>query len=288
MLQPLEPRRLLSVSATFENGVITVMGTPTADQITVSTGPPGGWSIKSGEAFVPVETGEEQVVGIMVMGGGRDDVISVDLEADDIDVSLYGHSGNDTISVNTHGAASVDVYGGHGAVTIAADYFGPGSSGGTIDGMWANDVITVRSGVGSYAPRVYGGSGDDVIRATTQLHSATGQAVWGGPGNDAITLANVDLAVPVTNVARGEAGNDYITGSDGRDLLFGDEGNDMIRGGAGDDVIFGGAGNDRMYGHAGDDYFDGGLGKDRISGEDGYDFALEDKLDDVAGVELLI
>jgi Ca2+-binding RTX toxin-like protein len=154
--------------------------------------------------------------------------------------------------------------------------------------MWDNDVITVRSGVGSYAPRVYGGSGDDVIRATTQLHSATGQAVWGGPGNDAITLANVDVQVPVTNVARGEAGNDYITGSDGRDLLFGDEGNDMIRGGAGDDVLFGGAGNDRMYGHAGDDYFDGGLGKDRISGEDGYDFALEDKLDDVAGVEMLI
>ena len=70
MLQPLESRRLLSVSATFEEGVITVMGTRAADEISVQTTPLGGWSIKSGETNVTVETGSDQVIGIWCSAAG--------------------------------------------------------------------------------------------------------------------------------------------------------------------------------------------------------------------------
>lgn len=287
MLQPLEMRQLLSVSATFDDGVIEVMGTKAADQITVSTGPTGGWSIKSGDEFVPVDTGNDQVIGIMVLGGGRDDVIDVYLDANDIDVTVCGHSGNDKVTAGIYASARVEVHGGLGNDVIDVQN-NTVAKAGVVDGMWGDDAISVSNSYGGRGLRVYGGSGNDTIRATGQLHGSGGHAVWGGTGDDVIVLANVDIAQPVTHVARGEAGNDSITGSDGRDVLFGDDGADVLRGGAGDDLLFGGTGNDRLYGHEGDDFLDGGPGRDSVNGDDGEDMALEDKLDAYTNVETLI
>jgi Ca2+-binding RTX toxin-like protein len=286
MLQLLESRRLLSVAASFEGGVISVIGSRQPDDIRVATMPLGGWSIKSGQEIVTIDTGGQDVNGIMVLGGGRDDVIDINLNENDITVTVCGHSGNDQITGRSFRAPGVFVYGGYGADTIDVRN-SLGNGGGLVDGMWDNDRITVANSFSSRAPRVYGGSGDDLITAQSEEFAAGGHYIFGGPGNDTITASNLN-EFDGGHVIRGEAGNDAITGSVGRDYLFGDDGNDVIRGGAGNDVLFGGAGNDRLYGHAGDDFFDGGFGKDRISGEEGDDIALRDPLDVVAGIDALI
>jgi len=50
-------------------------------------------------------------------------------------------------------------------------------------------------------------------------------------------------------------GNDTITGSNAKDLLFGGAGNDVIDGRAGDDIIYGGSGKDTLIGGKGKDIF---------------------------------
>ncbi|HQV14315.1 MAG TPA: calcium-binding protein, partial [Denitromonas sp.] len=53
----------------------------------------------------------------------------------------------------------------------------------------------------------------------------------------------------------GSAGNDYLYGKAGGDLLVGGEGMDYIFGRDGDDIIVGGAGNDYLFGEAGSDTY---------------------------------
>jgi Ca2+-binding RTX toxin-like protein len=285
MLQPLESRRLLSVSATFENGVINVMGTKAADEIEVHTMPLGGWQIRSSDTPISVDTKGQPVTGIMVLGGGRDDVIDVELNENDIAVTVCGHSGNDRITAGSFRAPGVVVHGGYGADVITVTN-SLGGGGGMIEGMWDDDTIVVSNAMSSKAPRIYGGSGDDTITAQSREFAGGGHYIFAGTGNDTVAVTNVEYAGG--HVVRGEAGNDAITGSAGRDWLFGDDGNDILRGGGGDDVLFGGAGNDRLYGHDGDDFFDGGAGRDMLSGEEGEDMALEDKADSVYDVESVI
>ena len=108
-LESLEPRRLLAaaavVTATFRDGVVEVMGTAGADAISVSTGPLGGITIQSGADFVPFDTGGQQVTGILVLGGGRADEIDVYLDANDVNVTVCGHSGNDKVEAAVYAAA---------------------------------------------------------------------------------------------------------------------------------------------------------------------------------------
>ena len=65
----------------------------------------------------------------------------------------------------------------------------------------------------------------------------------------------------------GSAGNDYLYGKAGGDLLVGGEGMDYIFGRDGDDIIVGGAGNDYLFGEAGSDtyLFGRGDGQDTVS-----------------------
>ena len=65
----------------------------------------------------------------------------------------------------------------------------------------------------------------------------------------------------------GSAGNDYLYGKAGGDLLVGGEGMDYVFGRDGDDIIVGGAGNDYLFGEAGSDtyLFGRGDGQDMVS-----------------------
>ena len=78
----------------------------------------------------------------------------------------------------------------------------------------------------------------------------------------------------------GDAGDDTLSGGDGRDIirgnddddiLLGDSGDDTIYGGDGNDLVVGGTGNDTLYGDAGDDTLVGGLGDDSLTGGTGSD-----------------
>ncbi|MEM9012911.1 MAG: calcium-binding protein [Pseudomonadota bacterium] len=64
----------------------------------------------------------------------------------------------------------------------------------------------------------------------------------------------------------GGAGDDQVSGSDGRDDLSGGAGDDTVTGGRGADVLSGDGGNDQLDGGQGADTLDGGAGQDMLTG----------------------
>jgi Ca2+-binding RTX toxin-like protein len=120
----------------------------------------------------------------------------------------------------------------------------------------------------------------------TDLHAGgpAGDFIFGGPltdiaygleGGDWLALgAGADAAFggPGEDSLFGEAGNDWLDGGDGNDAMFGGAGDDVIGGGAGADAMNGDDGNDLMTGGAGNDVMVGGAGNDAIFGELGDDW----------------
>jgi hypothetical protein len=73
------------------------------------------------------------------------------------------------------------------------------------------------------------------------------------------------------DVLRGDGGSDYIRGSGSIDCLFGEAGRDRILGDPGADRIEGGGAGDVLKGWTGEDVIEGGKRGDRISGGRGGD-----------------
>lgn len=86
---------------------------------------------------------------------------------------------------------------------------------------------------GSPFKHIYGGNGDDVLKAVV---------------DDSIMHAF--------------GGDDTVYGSDGNDIIYGNEGNDAIYAGTSNDLVYGGSGNDTLDGSEGDDFLYGGEGND--------------------------
>ncbi len=86
---------------------------------------------------------------------------------------------------------------------------------------------------GSPFKHIYGGNGDDVLKAVV---------------DDSIMHAF--------------GGDDTVYGSDGNDIIYGNEDNDAIYAGTGNDLVYGGSGNDTLDGGEGDDFLYGGDGND--------------------------
>ncbi len=116
----------------------------------------------------------------------------------------------------------------------------------------------------------------DTIRAIVKgqperdfpLASVRSIQIVGTPHNDSV-LIDSRIHAPAT-ISTG-AGNDWIVGGSGNDIIDAGAGNDVVYGGAGNDVIHGGAGNDRIYGGSGNDTLYGDAGKNLLSGGAGND-----------------
>ncbi len=89
--------------------------------------------------------------------------------------------------------------------------------------------------------------------------AVTSVLVYAMAGNDHVSIRD-----SVPSALYGGAGNDWLKGGDGADLINGGPGNDTLLGGDGDDVLLGGPGDDELYGGNGTDVLEGGGGKDRI------------------------
>lgn len=129
--------------------------------------------------------------------------------------------------------------------------------------------------------------------AYRMLNPQQALAIYGGLGNDSITLQSVDAGflgslfvdagdgsdiINASTLTRqvgevGGLGHDTIIGSQGFDSISGGAGNDVITANGGDDLITGGRGNDTVSGGSGDDgmYWAGGDGNDVIDGNAGTD-----------------
>ena len=99
--------------------------------------------------------------------------------------------------------------------------------------------------------------------------------IFGQGGNDALSLNEVNGALPKANLFGG-AGNDTLIGGSGADQLFGQAGNDLLLGKGGFDFLFGGADNDQLTGGDGDDQVFGESGNDRMIWNPGDDTDLNE------------
>jgi Ca2+-binding RTX toxin-like protein len=274
------------LGATFNNGVLTVTGSDSADNIEIFA--------KDGTLYVrevvtdlilfsmpyglPVQqtTGTignavafafpgSQLKSIVVNANGGDDWVKVD-ESLSVPVTMNGGSGNDTLM------------GGKGA-----DYLNGGTGDDKILGGGGNDVINGDQG----NDLLIGGDGNDII------HGGDGDDyLLGGAGDDWLLGENGDdklfgeagndylFGGPGQNLMDGGAGNDQMYGGDGIDAMYGGDGDDMMRGLGGDDRMRGEAGNDDIGGGAGADIIDAGDGNDYVSGDAGNDVLVGGKGND--------
>ncbi|MBD1827182.1 calcium-binding protein [Microcoleus vaginatus GB1-A2] len=99
------------------------------------------------------------------------------------------------------------------------------------------------------------------------------------PNDDAVQLANGILRNTPGGL-RALAGNDFVTGSGGAELMNGNSGidtliggcgSDTIRGGQDFDILYGECGSDILSGNQGDDYAYGGTANDFVRGGQGND-----------------
>jgi Ca2+-binding RTX toxin-like protein len=207
--------------------------------------------------------------------------------------TVYGLGGDDRICVNALSHDYTTVVGGRGDDRLRGS--------GSLIGRAGADIITAPKKP-YYAPHIYGGPGDDVLRALG------GGSFMPGPGNDLVTAATrgpntfdfnfvsfigsrrgvvVNLR---TGIATGQGhdvlvGIDAVRGSRHGDVMYGDgqrfniiiagAGNDVLFGRDGGDYLFAGHGDDRIDGGRGNDYLDGDKGRDDLFGSTGNDYLHE-------------
>ncbi|WP_234051144.1 MULTISPECIES: hypothetical protein [unclassified Xanthobacter] len=126
-----------------------------------------------------------------------------------------GTEGNDELNVSTWAATwSVYGYGGNDTITIS----NLSISSVIIDGGAGNDSIYVPM---AQNVSIHGGAGDDTIRLSGATSSGS-RSIYGDAGNDFIIGSND------AEYIYGGADNDEIYGYMGADHLYGDGGNDIL------------------------------------------------------------
>jgi|GEM_PF-1097054 len=221
----------------------------------------------------------------------------LEISADGDVVYVGTQTGVDTVSLDSLG----DLLEG----TDGADTLRGGTGSDVLLGRGGNDKLYGMGG----QDRLDGGAGDD------SLYFDADDTVDGGLGydrgfvDDAVSGMDIDMGVlgleyidatngndtifalsvdagqlsgrTVTIFARG--GDDSVTGSAHRDLVYGGSGNDGIATGDGRDFLFGDAGDDTLSAGNGHDVLRGGAGADRMDGGAGNDVFYTDGLDTVQG-----
>lgn len=214
LCQPLEPRLALSATVTVD-GVLVVIGSPTADTVVATAGGNGVVTL-SGVPGVPNGT---QFTGV--------NSVAIDVKSGDDSVTVSGNLRN-TIGQ----PAGLSILGGNGADTInlsgllnASPIFVNGGNG--------NDALTGSQ----VADLLKGGKGNDTA--------------FGGPANDRLDgQKGNDLLVGSTgnDSCFGGDGADICYGNEGDDDLHGGKGPDQLFGSLDTDLLFGDQGRDTFFG----------------------------------------
>src|SRR5258705_5413669 len=112
-----------------------------------------------------------------------------------------------------------------------------------------NTILVSRDAAGSIF--INGGAVSITGDHPTVINTATIQ-VFGGGGNDTITLDESNGALPAAQLF-GENGNDTLIGGSGNDQLFGGTRNHILLRKSGDELLIGGDGKDTLTGGGGRD-----------------------------------
>jgi Ca2+-binding RTX toxin-like protein len=181
------------------SGADTIVGTDDDDKI---FGLKGNDNLRGegGDDYIAGNGGNDEINdgfgSDKIIGGSGDDTIQLvgvsDEEgAEGVDKG-YGGKGKDNIRADSEGGSFL-LYGGRDSDTIVG-----GDGGGKIHGGGGNDQISANC-CGVFD--VWGDSGDDEIRGTSECGLSLGR-VFGGAGNDKILGAD--------DFSRGGSGNDFI------------------------------------------------------------------------------
>lgn len=172
----------------------------------------------------PVTSASELLLG----AGDQADTIDVDVQ---IETSILGGSGNDTVRAIGSGYDSITGDSGDDTLTYAG---------------LATPVAVSLDGIANDGP------------IGNAIDSVSGiEIVEGGDGNDVLSDAGG------AEEFRGNGGNDtFVMTGGGNDYVYGGSGNDTVTDGAGDDTYLGEGGNDVVKPAAGRDYVVGGPGTD--------------------------
>jgi Ca2+-binding RTX toxin-like protein len=240
-LEPLESRRLLTVTWNQPIGHLELQGTNYSDYF--------GLTMISATEF------EIRTSSAIAVGAGARYPIDPAVGLTSVTAWLYGS--NDTLLVQDMAGAPAFT----APMLVFGDDLAAIASGST-------DVITTGGG----NDLVYGhgmgdviktGNGDDTVYGfdTVGSYSSTtpyqdADSIDTGSGND---------------VVYGGPDKDTISGGNNDDELYGNEAEDNINGGADADAIYGGDGGDTLQGGTGGDDIEGGNGSDSVLGQDGTD-----------------
>jgi Ca2+-binding RTX toxin-like protein len=210
----------------------------------------------------------------------------------DIDSTIKGGSGNDTINTGVDG--EVVMTGGSGAdlfvhtsdEVVSITDLGNGLDNFTVDAIAGTGVLTATA------------SANYTAGTTTQNQGVLGQAVITGSGFDvnmgAVTTGTTGFVINGNATAatlQGSGLADSITGGSAADSIVGNNGDDVLVGGAQSDTIVAGAGNDTIkiagtaqHQFAGDS-INAGTGTDLISLANGTDtLTAEFDMDNITDV----
>ncbi len=240
-------------------GIENLVGTVFADTLTGS----------AGDNLLNGAGGADLLIGLagndILLGGTGDDRL-IDIAGAD---SLFGEDGNDTIQFNgqafilSGGTGTDTLLGTAGADTIDLGLARFSAAGG-------GSVGTVDTTGGGF--EVFDlGDGNDTLYYSTVGANDLASTVYGGLGNDVISMLDGDVNLASSHTLYGGEGADRIWagwfGIGGNATVFGGDGADFIYSGGGapgsggfDDTLYGGEGFDVYYWSANS----GGFGTDII------------------------
>lgn len=303
-LEALSPRVLLS--AAFDQGVLTLVGTESADDISLTVDPR---FINVLDARINGDTSYyllTSVTEIHIAALDGDDRVTIDpiLDVLNYRASVEGGAGNDRITTGPgndtidagSGADKIYSNGGNDLVIAGSgnDSVYTGAGNDTIYGNKGNDRIVTEDGndvcvVSKGNNFVDTGSGDDVIKSAGGTITA-----YAGAGNDSGSLKSAGILYAQSgddifvstggallyggygadnlqgSTVWGEADNDTLSGLLVADEIHGGGGDDLIRGFSGEDTLFGDEGGDAIFGGGDNDTLYGGAGDDNLYGTDGH------------------
>ncbi len=248
LLEPLESRRMLSVTAFYsaQNNLLSVAGDAANNTIEISRDAGGNILVNGGS--VSISGGTPTVANtslVEVFGENGDDIVLLN-EANGVlpPAHLYGGGGHDTLT----GAGGNDRLVG-----------GPGDD--TLTGAAGNDTYTFDTdlALGTDTLNESGGGAD-----TLDFSDTTTRIVKLNLANPASQVVNVGLRLILGS---GTTIENAIGGSQ-NDALVGNSLSNVLTGGGGHDTLTGAAGNDALVGGSGNDTYifdtDNALGKDTI------------------------
>src|SRR5688500_18468311 len=259
-LQPLEVRRLLTPASVDASNTLQIIGSGSADSITVNRTSGGRLTVTGVGATFAIGNSAGQVNKIFLQAGGGSDTVlltnNVRFPSNNagIPATIAGNAGNDTL---TGGPGNDLLSGNDGDDVLDGGVGNDATTGGSnIDTTnYSNRATAIRVSIGNNADA----DGELSIAENDKVET---EEVIGGSGNDTII---------------GSTLQDFMAGGAGADSITGDSGNDELIGSTGSDRLFGNNGNDYLHAQNGDvDTVNGGTNSD---GTVDFDAATIDVVD---------